>query len=84
MGPKEDYQALTEYLQELGHSAEEIDKILERVRRYEREMRLDSVMDSIGAGSLNIKALIDEALNEQPSEGEAAAPEGETPTSEEA
>jgi hypothetical protein len=36
---------------------------MHRVRRYEQEMQLDSVMDSIGAGRLSLDSLIKEALS---------------------
>ena len=35
-----------------------------RVRQYEQETQLDSIMDSIGAGRLDMDALIKEALAE--------------------
>ena len=62
MERKDDYHELTELLQAQGYSVEEIGKILERVRRYEQETQLDSLMDSIGSGSLSLKGLIEEAL----------------------
>ena len=64
MEPKDDYSELTSLLQEQGYSIEDIGKILERVRRYEREMQLDSVMDSIGNGRLSLNGIIKEALEE--------------------
>jgi hypothetical protein len=59
-----EYDELVEYLRAEGHSQREIDKILERVAQYERETQLDSLMDSIGNGSLDLPALIKEALGE--------------------
>ena len=64
MEPKDDYVELRELLQEQGHSVEEIERILVRVRRYERETQLDSIMDSIGSGQLSLDGLIKEALEE--------------------
>ena len=64
MEKEEEYSVLIEWLQEKGHSFEEIEKIMERVRKYENEMRMDSVMDSIGAGRLNLDTLIKEALED--------------------
>lgn len=59
-----EYQELIEYLRSEGHSPAEIDKILVRVQQYERETQLDSIMDSIGSGSLDLSRLIKEALGE--------------------
>lgn len=59
-----DYQELIEYLRSEGHSQAEVDKILVRVERYERETQLDSIMASIGSGSLDLAGLIKEALGE--------------------
>ena len=59
-----EYAELIEYLRTEGHSDAEIEKILDRVRKYERETQLDSIMDSIGNGSLDLAGLIKEALGE--------------------
>jgi hypothetical protein len=59
-----EYDELVEYLRSEGHSQGEIDKILLRVAQYERETQLDSLMDSIGNGSLDLAGLIKEALGE--------------------
>jgi hypothetical protein len=59
-----EYDELVEYLRLQGHTQGEIDKILHRVAQYEREMQLDSLMDSIGNGSLDLPVLIKEALGE--------------------
>jgi hypothetical protein len=55
---------LAALLRDQGHGDEEVAKIMERVRRYEAEMQLDSVMDSIGDGGLDLAAIIREALSE--------------------
>lgn len=64
MKPREKYADLTEYLKGEGHTEAEIDKILLRVERYDRETQLDSVMDSIGNGTLDLATLIREALQQ--------------------
>ena len=56
------FQRFVEWLKQKGHSAEEIVKILAKVKQYDREMNVDSVMDSIAGGSFNLQAIIDEAL----------------------
>ena len=56
------YAGVSEWLRGRGHSDEEVDKILERIRRYEEQIQTDSVMDSIAAGSFDIAKIIDEAL----------------------
>ena len=64
MESNEDDKALIDWLQERGHTPEEIKKILAQVEQYQKKMQVDSVMDSIGAGSLNLDTLIKEALGE--------------------
>lgn len=49
-------------LAEKGHSPKEVEKIIARVRKYETEMQLDSVMDSIDSGRFDLAAIIEEAL----------------------
>ena len=64
MEPQETYSELRKMLQQQGHTAEDIDKIVERVRRYEQETQFDSIMESIGSGRLNLDSLIKEALED--------------------
>jgi hypothetical protein len=64
MVERHEYDELIGYLRSLGHSQSDIDKIMQRVAQYEREMQLDSLMDSIGDGTLDLGALIEEALGE--------------------
>ena len=59
-----EYSQLTKLLRNKGHSEVEIARILDRVRRYDKEMEVDSVMDSIAAGRMDLMAIIDEALKE--------------------
>ena len=58
------YPALVNLLRERGHSDDEIARVLEKVRQYDQEMQVDSVMDSIAAGRMDLMAIIEEALNE--------------------
>lgn len=58
-----EYSQLTKLLQNKGHSEEEIARILDRVRQYDKEMEVDSVMDSIAAGRMDLMSIINEALN---------------------
>ena len=64
MTDQHEYDELTAYLRGEGHSEGEIDSILARVRQYEVETQRDSIMDSIGNGTLDLAALIKEALGE--------------------
>lgn len=64
MADPQEFVELTEYLRGLGQSDAEIEKILLRVRQYEVETQHDSIMDSIGNGTLDLAALIKEALGE--------------------
>lgn len=59
---EDQYPELVDWLHDLGHSDTEIQKIVVRVQRYEQEMQTDSIMDSIGSGSLDLSSLIEEAL----------------------
>jgi hypothetical protein len=52
------YDELIHYLRSEGHSQGEIDTILLRVRKYDRETRQDSIMDSIGNGTFDFAALL--------------------------
>ena len=65
MAGSNEYEELTDYLRAEGHSDVEIEKILVRVRQYELETQHDSIMDSIGNGTLNLSALIKEALEQR-------------------
>ncbi len=60
-----EYSQLTKLLQDKGHSEEEIARVLDRVRQYDKEMEVDSVMDSIAAGRLDLMSIINEALKEK-------------------
>jgi ABC-type phosphate/phosphonate transport system substrate-binding protein len=60
------YAELREYLVNLGQSAAEIELILARVQEYENATQHDSIMDSIGNGTLDLAAIIKEALGEKP------------------
>lgn len=51
-------------LAEKGHTPEEIQKIVARVQKYDSELRLDSVMDSIAGGRFDLSAMIAEALKD--------------------
>ncbi len=68
MSQANDYIQLADFLRERGHTEQETAKIIQRVKEYEEETQLDSVMDSIGAGHLDLVSLINEALKEPDSE----------------
>ena len=53
---------LKEMLAEKGHTDQEIQKIMSRVKDYEGQMQLESIMASIDAGSFDLSAIIAEAL----------------------
>jgi len=59
-----EYTELTRLLRGKGHSEMEIARILNRVRQFDKEMEVDSVMDSIAAGRLDLMSIIEEALKE--------------------
>jgi hypothetical protein len=62
MAKPDPYAELIAHLRGAGHSEDEIEKILTRVRTYERQIQHDSIMDSIGDGSLDLASIIKEAL----------------------
>lgn len=64
MPQDDDYVQLADFLRERGHTEEETLKIIGRVKQYEEETNLDSIMDSIGSGHLDLVSLIKDALKE--------------------
>lgn len=56
---------LIEWLQERGHTAAQIKRILTKVEEYDKQTILDSLFDSIETGGLNIESIIQEALDEE-------------------
>ncbi|MBA2113385.1 hypothetical protein HOV93_05340 [Planctomycetes bacterium FF15] len=62
MTENDKYPELREYLRGQNYSDVEINHILAEVQDYEAETQVDSIMDSIDSGHLDIQALIDEAL----------------------
>jgi hypothetical protein len=64
MTDNHDYEELRAFLRADGQSDAQIEKILVRVRQYEAETQADSIMDSIGNGTLDLASLIQEALGD--------------------
>ena len=58
MTTKDPYSDLITDLTERGHSPEEISNIMDQVKQYDREVNVDSVMDSIANGSIDVAALL--------------------------
>ena len=56
------YKELTEYLHGEGYNDEQVQQIILDVQEYEVDVRVDSIMDSIGSGQLDIQKVIEEAL----------------------
>lgn len=64
MAVDDEFEQIAEWLKtEKGHSDLEIEKIILHLRHYEENTKLNSVMDSIGSGSLNLTAIIEQALS---------------------
>ena len=61
----DEYVQLADFLSEQGHTQIQIEKIIARVRKYEEDTKLYSVMDSIGSGHLDLSSLIKEALADE-------------------
>lgn len=64
MSEANDYVQLADFLSERGHSESEIGLIVAKVKEYEEHTQLNSIMDSIGTGNLDLTSLISEALAE--------------------
>jgi len=63
----DEYAQLAEWLKtDKGYSDLEVEKILLKVRHYEEHVQIDSVMDSISNGHLDLTSIISEALDESP------------------
>lgn len=54
---------LIAWLQDQGHSPEEIDKVLAKVAEYDGRTAHESIFDSIESGAFDIGAIIKEALD---------------------
>lgn len=66
MAVDDEFEQIAEWLKtEKGHSDLEIEKIILHLRHYEENTKLNSVMDSIGSGSLNLTAIINQALSDE-------------------
>ncbi|WP_425396752.1 hypothetical protein [Aeoliella sp.] len=55
---------LVAWLENQGHSIDEIDKILAKVAEYDAKTVHESIFDSIEEGAFDIQKIIDEALEE--------------------
>ena len=66
---QDDEDQVVAMLQDRGHDAAEIEKILKRLRELDNETLHDSVMDSISRGTFDLSVIIEEALREEPGQG---------------
>ncbi|MFT5092783.1 MAG: hypothetical protein ACI8P0_001169 [Planctomycetaceae bacterium] len=65
MAVDDEFEQIAEWLKtEKGHSDLEVEKIMLHLRHYEENTKLNSVMESIGSGSLNLTAIIAQALSD--------------------
>jgi hypothetical protein len=65
MAVDDEFEQISEWLKtEKGHSDLEVEKIILHLRHYEENTKLNSVMESIGSGSLNLTAIIHQALGD--------------------
>ena len=60
----EDDALLIHLLTEQGCSWEEIEKVRERLRDYDKRVTRESVFDSIAAGTFSLQALVEEVRRE--------------------
>ena len=64
MNESQDDPELMPLLRELGHPEDDARRIAARLRRYEKETHIDSIMDSMAQPGFDLDALIREALDE--------------------
>jgi hypothetical protein len=64
MADSESNAAIVEFLQKRGYTAAEISRILARLADHDDKTFHDAVFDSIGKGSLDLDAIIREALKD--------------------
>ncbi|PQO44888.1 hypothetical protein [Blastopirellula marina] len=57
------YQELVDYLRTQNYSEEEIGRVISRVQEYDIDTRVDSIMDSVASGEMDLQRLIDDALS---------------------
>jgi hypothetical protein len=57
---------LISWLEEQGHSREEIDKILAKVDEYDARTMHESLFDAIDRGEIDLEAIVKEALGDSP------------------
>lgn len=53
---------LVVWLQDQGHTSQEIERILAKVEEYDRRTVHESVFDSIDSGDFDLSKIIEEAL----------------------
>ena len=58
-------QQLVDWLREQGHGDEQIDRILAKVNEYDAQTVHESIFDSIDAGTIDLGAIVQEALDEE-------------------
>lgn len=63
---------LIAWLEDRGHTSDEIDRILTKVKEYDERTVHESVFDSIESGAFDLGRLIDEALSDDDSESPEA------------
>jgi hypothetical protein len=55
-------KAIRQWLEQRGYSAEEVERILDKLAAYDQKTLSDAVFDSIGQGTMTLDAIIAEAL----------------------
>lgn len=63
------HDQLVTWLEEQGHSPAEIKKILSKVAEYDAQTVQESIFDSINSGTIDLSALVQEALAAEVAEG---------------
>ena len=74
------FDELEEYLKAQGHSSKDIRKIFNKLDEYDKMTVHDSVFDSLEKGTFTLKAIIQEAIEDDSSKKDSDSP-GEDPKS---
>lgn len=60
----EDRQTIVDWLQQRGHSPDEIDAIMEKLEQYDARVVRQSFFDAIETGEINIDSIFEESRDE--------------------
>lgn len=62
MSDHQPFHEIAEHLRKEGLSEDEISQVVRRLHEYDQDTQIDSVMDSIASGHIDLAKIVDEAL----------------------